>query len=326
MEMKFSRLDELEKRNTELASLIAQAERTGADNIYELKKELYSNKIAMIEIITVEEKRSGITALELKRLVEMRPKVPRYETGVTALDSNLNGGIEVGTFVQLAGESGSGKTHLLLEILSNVSNYSKTVFFNFEMGDVRIIKRLEHLLTRDEQWENLIIDKDSRDLEILSNEIRLHARDGVKFFVIDSKMKIEVSTNQEDHQKFSSITNRLAKLSQQNDIIIFLINQMSEQDIKNKRLAFKGSGDQQYDSDISLFYVKDEAGKRTLICNKNRQDEFTFRFDTYLDANNRTQSEQHRTPVMYQDRSGHFTSKPKITEYKHNDSISMAIL
>ena len=61
---------------------------------------------------------------------------------------------------------------------------------------------------------------------------------------------------------------------------------MNEEDIKNKRLALKGSGDQKYDSDIILFVVleedkdnlkKVEDRKRFLICTKNRQTESTFR-------------------------------------------------
>jgi len=322
--LKSEQLETLDARNKELASLISKAEANNSKDRYLLKKEMYENKIKMIEIITIEEKRAGITARELKKLVSLRPKVPRYETGVKALDNNLVGGIEIGTFIQLAGESGTGKTHLLLEILSNIANYSKTVFFNFEMGDSRIVHRLNKLLTSEEQWDNLIIDKDSRDIDSLCNEIVLYARDGVKFFTIDSKMKIEVSGNMEDHQKFSSITNRLAKISQQNDIIIFLINQMSEQDIKNKRLAFKGSGDQQYDSDISLFYVKDADGNRKLICNKNRQDEREFSIDLYLDGNGKTVSVNEEVPVMYQDKNGRYSGATQVTEYK--DNFEMAVL
>jgi len=321
--MNTTQLEALDARNKELVGLISVAEQNNSKERYSLKKELYSNKIKMIEIITIEEKRAGITARELKRLVELKPKVPRYETGIKALDENLLDGIEIGTFVQLAGESGVGKTHFVLEILSNIANYSKSVFFNFEMGDTRIVHRLNKLLVNSQQWDNLIIDKDSRNLDVLCNEIILYARDGVKFFTVDSKMKIEVSGNQEDHQKFSSITNRLAKLSQQHDIIIFLINQMNEADIKSKRLAFKGSGDQQYDSDISLFYVKDENGKRTLICNKNRQDEREFRVDLHLDENGRTVSD---SPIkVFQNNSGQFVGKADVTEYK-TPAVDMAVL
>lgn len=312
--MQTEQLEALDARNKELVNLIDVAERNNAKERYTLKKELYANKIKMIEIITIEQKRAGITARELKRLIALRPKTPRYETGIQALDSNLFGGIEIGTFIQLGGESGVGKTHFLLEILSNIANYSKTVFFNFEMGDTRIIKRLDRLLVNERQWDNLIIDNDSRELDTLCNEIVLYARDGVKFFTIDSKMKIEVNGNQKEHLQFSNITKRLAKLSQQHDIIIFLINQMSEDDIKNKRLAFKGSGDQQYDSDISLFYVKDKDGNRTLICNKNRQDEKEFKVNLHLDENGRTVSND--TLFVYQDNQGKHISQPEVTHYE----------
>lgn len=281
-------LEALDKRNKELAMAIEKATAENDARRYDFKKELHENKIRMIDIIQAEEKRAGITARELKKLVKNRPRVPRYETGVHALDTKLFDGIEIGTLVQLAGESGIGKTHLTLEILSNVASYAKAVFFNFEMGDKRIIKRLDKLLATDEQWDNLIIDKDSRNINALENEIILYARDGIKFFVIDSKMKIEADDKLKEHQQASAITKRLSKLTQQYDIIIFLINQMSEEDIKGKRLAFKGSGDQQYDSDISLFYVKDKESKRMLICNKNRQDEITFKIDLELNKDGKT--------------------------------------
>lgn len=286
--MKFEKIEQLERRNKELSILIDNAEKTGDSAIFDLKRELFKNKLEMIDLITIEEKRNGITARELKKLVDMRPKLPRYETGLRALDDELQGGIEIGTFIQLAGESFTGKTHMTLEILSNIANYSKAVFFNFEMGDTRIIGRLKRLLKTDAQWDNLIIDNDSRELSALSNEITLYAHEGVKFFVIDSKMKIHINSKLEDNQKASAISKELSRLTQKHDIIIFLINQMSEDDIKNKRLAFKGSGDQQFDSDISLFYVKDKEGKRTLICNKNRQDEREFRIELRLDENGRT--------------------------------------
>jgi hypothetical protein len=77
---------------------------------------------------------------------------------------------------------------------------------------------------------------------------------------------------------------------------------MSEEDIKGKRLAFKGSGDQQYDSDISLFYVLDEkTEERTLICNKNRTiNERTFKVKLVLDSNGRTVGQNSYERVVYE--------------------------
>lgn len=292
------KFNELQEECKNLAFLITRAEQDhNKDEAIKLKKQLYTNKLLMIEIISIEEKRNGITARELRKLVDMRPKAIRYETGIKPLDDKFKGGIELGTFVQLAGESGVGKTHLTLEVLTNIAVYTKSVFFNFEMGDTRIVKRLKNLIKEEQQWDNLIIDNDSRELDTLCNEITLYANDGIKFFTIDSKMKINVDSNEADHQKFSKISKRLAELSQKQDIIIFLINQMNEDDIKNKRLAFKGSGDQKYDADIALFYVRDDEGNRRLICNKNRQDEFEFSIDLKLNNKGKTVDAHEVYPV-----------------------------
>lgn len=288
----------LKEECNNLAFLITKAEQEqNHDEQIKLKKQLYTNKLRMIELITIEEKRNGITARELRKIVELRPTAIRYETGIKPLDDKFKGGIELGTFVQLAGESGVGKTHLTLEVLTNIAQYTKSVFFNFEMGDTRIIKRLKNLIKEEQQWDNLIIDNDSRELDTLCNEITLYANEGIKFFTIDSKMKINVDTAEADHQKFSKISKRLAELSQKQDIIIFLINQMNEEDIKHKRLAFKGSGDQKYDADIALFYVRDDEGHRRLICNKNRQDEYEFSIDLKLNAKGQTVDAHEIYPV-----------------------------
>lgn len=309
--------EQLKLEQAELVYKIDKATQAEDDILaIDLKKQLYRVKLEMLEMITASQTRAGISARELKRRVESKPKVPRYETGIAALDYKLFGGIEIGTFIQLAGESGAGKTHLQLEILTNIANYNKSVFFNFEMGDTRIVKRLEKLITKDVQWDNLIIDNDSRDIETLCNEITLYARDGVKFFTIDSKMKLDAKGEMQDYQKFSMISKRLAELAQKQEVIIFLINQMGEDDIKSKRLAFKGSGDQKYDADIALFYVMDKDGNRRLICTKNRQDETLFSLDLCLDQNGRTISANNETPIVYQDNKGKYGAAPTITEYK----------
>lgn len=306
-------LEELKAEQSKIVFEIDKAMQSQNDlKAIELKKKLYKLKLDMLEMISATQTRAGVTARTLKQIVEQRPKVSRYETGIKALDFKLYGGIEVGTFIQLAGESGVGKTHLQLEILSNIANYNKAVFFNFEMGDTRIIKRLDKLMHNPEQWDNLIIDNDSRDIDTLCNEIILYAKDGVKFFTIDSKMKLDMKGDFQDYQKFSIISKRLAELAQKQEIIIFLINQMNEDDIKNKRLAFKGSGDQKYDADIALFYVKDKDGNRKLICNKNRQDEVEFFLNLHL-VDGKTESDM---ILSYSDGNGRAIAKPTITEYQ----------
>ena len=237
--------------------------------------------------ITVKDTKA-VSAYDLIADVENRPNVPRYETGVIPLDAALNGGIEIGSFIQLAGASFSGKTHLTIEILSNIAQFKKVMFFNFEMGDRRIAHRFSKTLLTEEAKKNMMIHNSDRELSHIVQEIKIGAKNGIKFFGIDSKMKIDVSSEKDDHKKFSKISATLSKLTQENEIIIFLINQMSEEDDKNNRLAFKGSGDQLYDTDIALFYLVDKEENRTLHCRKNRQDETNFKIALTLNEHGST--------------------------------------
>jgi predicted ATP-dependent serine protease len=279
--MSFTKIEEIEARNKEIALLIERAERSGDASRFELKKELYQNKIEIINLITIDEQRAGITASQLIDLVEAMPHQTKYSIGISAIDRQLAswedkqmgivGGFETGTFVNLAGESGAGKTTLTIDILANVSRYSKTVFFNHEMGLRRIASRLKRRLTEKVQRDNMIIDSSTDKIDDLVMEITLYARDGIKFFVIDSRMKIKAQGDS-DVQKNADISNKLSKVAREKDIIVILINQMSESDIKEKRLALKGGGDAKYDSDMVLFYIKDDKDitKRKLVCTKNR--------------------------------------------------------
>ena len=280
----------------ENASILIEIDREAAaenhDQVIALKKRLYSNKLEMLDLLTAHERRAGITAKALREKVGKMKKLPRYATGVQALDAvdAFDGGIEVGSLILFGGASGTGKSHLTLEIVCNIASYSTCVFFNLEMGERRLSNRLERQLKTESQWNNLIVDSFTRKLDDIVMEIKLHASDGAKFFVIDSRMKIDIPGEKQEYLKIAQVTKTLSAICQQFDLIIFLINQISEDDLKTSRLAFKGSGDQLYDADIALFYVQhpEDENKRKLICSKNRQDERRFSVDLILDKGGNT--------------------------------------
>ena len=270
-------MKELQNKVKELKLLISRS--NDLDEQIKLKKQLYRTKLELLEMIHEKDKiRAGLSARELIAKVDNMPKMPKFETGMPLVDLQLGGGFETGLFVNLAGESGAGKTTFLLHLLSNLSEGRKTVFFNFEMGDRLFVKKLKDLKLSDNQLDNMIIDSDTNKLEDLIMEIELYAEDDIKFFAIDSKMKIYTNSQAQEYQQISNMSKELARLAARKDIVIFLINQMNEEDIKNKRLAFKGSGDQKYDSDIALFLVKEDE-KRKLICTKNRMNDKLFTID-----------------------------------------------
>lgn len=276
-------INEIESKIRSIATQLekAQNERNASETI-RLKKEYHKAKLEAIEAIEAEEKRNGITARQLIEMVDGMPHQPKYAIGIKPIDDALNdydgkryglqGGIETGSFINLAGESGAGKTTLTIDILANVAEYSKVVFFNHEMGLRRMAGRLKRRLKTEAQLDNMIIDSSTDKLNDICIEVALHAHQGVKFFVIDSRMKIRVDGDMSDVQKNSLISSELSRLAREKDIILILINQMAESDIKEGRLALKGSGDAKYDSDIVLFYVIDrnKPNQRKLICTKNR--------------------------------------------------------
>ena len=272
--------EQLKQDNMALANRISSAEAVQDwEASMGMKKTLYKNKLLMIEMLEAKDKKPTITAREHMHMVLNKPKVMRYKTGLYWLDRNLidddgECGIEVGSYVVIGGASNGGKTTLVLDILANVSSYEKCVFFNFEMGDKRISKRFNKLLKTDAQLDNLLINGTSRALNDIVGEIRLKANEGVKFFVIDSRMKIYVKTKDPEYIKISQISKELSEISSTLDVIIIMINQVGEDDLKSGRMSFKGSGDQMYDTDIAWFIEVDKTtGVRTLICPKNRQDE-----------------------------------------------------
>ncbi len=137
---------------------------TDVDEKIELTKKLYKKKLELLDTIHLSEKKNSKTARQLIEEVKNKPKVPRYATGISAIDEKLKEGIEIGTLLNFAGESFTGKTTLALEILANVSEGSPTVLFNFEMGETRISQKLTHLLTTSNQLDNFIIDSESLNL------------------------------------------------------------------------------------------------------------------------------------------------------------------
>ena len=68
---------------------------------------------------------------------------------------------------------------------------------------------------QDKAKSNMMIHNDNRELGHIVDEIKSAHKNGIKFFGIDSKMKIEVSDEKEDYRKFSKISATLSKLTQE---------------------------------------------------------------------------------------------------------------
>lgn len=296
-------LEALDVRNKEISTLVVTYENSGNDTL-DLKSELYANKLEMVQLL--QEAKSGnilkATTLEDEiTSLKTMPIKPKYETGIKAIDEKFNGGLELSQLIMIGGQKGAGKTAFALQYLINVSQGYKSCFISFEMPKWKIAQRLSKHNPNVNQKRNFYLFDKGRDISEIEVNVKKLAKDGIKFFSIDSLMKItNKSVKSSKHEQISDITNRLSRLCVELDIIIVLIVQVSKEDLKGGYMAVKGSGDADYDADIMFFLTKDkdDKTKRYFICEKNRQNGNEFKEEIYL--NPKTVQLQEHKPSIYE--------------------------
>jgi len=258
------------------------------------------------------------TLREVRKRVSEKGKTVKYLTGYDVIDSEM-GGFAEGSFINIAGGNFSGKTTLVLKVISNIAEYARSVFFSFEMYENLLVT---NKLTNTKIDDNLIVVQNKYLLMDIETIIRSEAKKGVKFFAIDSMMKIKVLDKMQDYQKVSLISSTLSKLTQELGIIIVLINQVALTDIREKRLEFKGSGDVSYDSDVSLFITVDEETEtRMLHCKKDRINERTWKRDI-TDTNYIKRVVSNIVNNSTYKKRDNFNKAPETTEYKMSNNIT----
>jgi len=261
-----------------------------------LKEALEYKKLKLqkeLEYIGLIEEQREIKTLALKDFLQKEFKDFEYvKTYIRAIDQHI-GGMPVGVMVQFAARSYAGKTTTLMRMGLNIAKSEKVVHFNFEMSEMILHKTYREItknFVEPKQLENLILPQNpSNKLEELIKDIKLlHYREKVRFFIIDSRMKIRTD-DRTAKDAATNISKRLSELVNELGITVILINQLSEEAIKENRIVLKESGDQAYDADLILGigykYLKDEKGKfmkdefgqpivdtqaRMLKCEKNR--------------------------------------------------------
>ena len=215
----------------------------------------------------------------------------KYQTGVNFLDIILHGGIETHQLVLVSGDYEAGKTTLCLQILRNLSKSYKSVYFCFEfpvnkyaLSEEALLQKMqkEQILTFkdiDNIYDNSIPVDEGMTLEIVAATILFMASHGVKFFVIDSQMRL-INTEQEATNNSEAVEARkfaiLNNLCNKYGVVVFLIVQTSKGDNKSplgsKRGAYEASimmrVEHNPSKDKSLPFDPDS---RTIVIQKNKQ-------------------------------------------------------
>ena len=198
---------------------------------------------------------------EFVKRVEKNRDLKFYPTGLQWLDIELEGaGLAEGSFINIAGGSFAGKTTFTLELLKSMAQSEKVCFFSYEMYEKILIRKFKFA-----SWDvlqNIQIYQDGTQIDKIAARIRKLSRKGYKIFAIDSRMKIRVSNEKaSEYEKNNEISSKLSELTRTLGVIVILINQISEADLKAGRNSLKGSGDQVYDSDM-IIYLKATTNDR----------------------------------------------------------------
>lgn len=226
--------------------------------------------------------------------IKLLPPRPIYQTGVSFIDDYLKGGLSCGQLILIMGDPEAGKTLLTTQILQNVSNGFPTLFFPFEFT---VRDYIENNIKRKKVFnkKNLYIVDEGYDISDVSREIKIMAKKGVKFIVIDSQMRVENSENrgtaeQGESEKFS----KLAKLSHSLDLVILFIAQQGKQDTVGGVHSPMGSKKGGHEAN-QIWYIHKlkpkyedgsdidiNANKRLFEVSKNKQNGRHFKTDISL--------------------------------------------
>lgn len=264
----------LDSYKLQTQELIAKELQTASNNGIEL--DLHT-LIAKFEISQIEYKSFG----QLYDEWENKAVLAQHPTGIKFLDYCLNGGFELGQLLILGGDPEAGKTTLGLQILENIAKKNKVCFFCFEFTKDSYFKTKKQRGFSTALRDNMLIIDDGYSINEIANNIKNLARQGVKFFLIDSQMRITNQAGRNIEEEESAKFSTLARLCHSLNVFIMLIIQTAKGDRFNPSNSKKGAHEASISIRIELNKPeKDDllqAGQewdentRTIIIYKNKQ-------------------------------------------------------
>ncbi len=201
-----------------------------------------SNNNTLLDLMVLE-KDLDIDSKEFKTLevwaeeYAKKPQAQTYKTSIPFVDNCFGGGFELGQLMLIFGEPEAGKTMFSLQILENLSKYTKVCFFCFEFTINDYLKRRGN--SSFVQSDNFFIINDGYDINEIAQNIKSLYKKGVRFFLIDSQMRVTNTgrnSEEEESVKFST----LAKLCHSLNIFVIFICQNSKTDKDNPLGSKKG--------------------------------------------------------------------------------------
>jgi len=243
--------------------------------------------------------------ISLKDMLSQKtaPKVV-YSTGLEFLDKVLDGGFEMGQLVTITGEQESGKTQLVNQILFNIAQGFKCLYFSLEFNKRQLIEYTKHKIKTCnfdiDRFDNIKVITDEMTTGNIDDVIiaikQKYRKYGTKFVVIDSQMMIyeddENNKYTTSEEKITSIFRKLHNLSKKLDICILLIAQSSKEDNKSRKIEIFGSKKAAHIARIMIHInydrekdAEEQNGIREIFIAKNKQNGKIAKIQVFFDKN-----------------------------------------
>lgn len=170
-----------------------------------------------------------------------KPKMPSFSTGISYFDECLRGGLELGQLMILGGDAEAGKTTFALQVFEFLAKKHKVCFFCFEFTIDGYLKTKAQNRGLKYPLENMIIINDGYHINEVAQNVKNLVKQGVKFFLIDSQMRLTNSGGRNIEEEESSKFSILARLCHSLNIFICLIIQTAKGDRFNPSNSKKGA-------------------------------------------------------------------------------------
>ncbi len=163
----------------------------------------------------------SISLVPLTKLDEI--KISRFNSGINELDRVLGGGIVPGSVVLIGGDPGVGKTTLMMEMCSKISENETVLFISGEESAEQIMLRAERIG----------IDRNDRFIVAISNELSsiLKSVEELlpKVVVIDSIQSVRMGdTIPGGIVQLRECTGRIVELAKRKGITFFLVGHITK--------------------------------------------------------------------------------------------------
>lgn len=260
----------------------------------------FINDITLDNSLSIEKPLSLYELIQLKKKSEINPNEIIIQTGLSSLDTFIEGGFASGDLVVVAARPGMGKTAFALNLLSNIGNIQekKVLFFSLEMTNASLVDRLiaieSELPLKDVRNSKDLSKKDREYLEIVYSsfekakiyfEERKNKIDEIESIALSMKPDVLIIDylqliRSDDYvrvreQEVANYTKSLKSLAKKLNIPIILLAQLSREVEKrsDKRPILsdlRESGSIEQDADTVLFLYRNDYYNKDNVKNEKQ--------------------------------------------------------